>query len=851
MANVFEWVVFPVQPLLPAWLDAALKGTVVLALASLSVLALRRGSAAVRHGIWTLAVVGCLTLPILVPILPYWVVPVPEIWTPEPSTHVAQRLFLTPGSVAEVPSEVKSLAAGNPANASRDDSTNPPTPVASAAVPTVVPAPPIPLWVWLLAAWALGVVMLGLPLLGGCASLRRLRSESHPVMDGAMLTMLAQLVAESGLRRSVTLLQNSRRSMPMTWGWWRPVILLPLEAGSWSPERLRLVLLHELAHVQRWDCLTQVLAYLMRSLYWFHPLAWLAVARLRREQERACDDAVLHSGVSASDYAEELLLLTAGLPASRMMTTLALAMSRSRRIEHRLAGLLDAGRSHTPLTGRLVCRLTVAGLCLLLPLASLRLQTAAAARSNEAAAEAPADQALTPLSIEAKKLQEAQAKILERYVKALNEKEITDAAIRGLLGALNDPYCDYLSPDELAQVERSLGNTFAGIGVQICTANGQPTVVSPLEDSPALEAGLRPGDLILAIDGKATKGITLADVVKRILGPAGSVVKLKIRHPEGDDVEVVVARRQIKVHTVQGFRRDCEDHWDFLLDSERQIGYVRIVHFTSGTEDDVREVLQQLTAKGLKGLILDLRCCPGGLLSAAIESTKLFLAKGTIVTIKGQHDEEVIKADGTSLIGDVPMVVVVNGMTASAGEIVAGALSDNQRAIILGSRSYGKGSVQELIKLEGGSTIRLTTAYYHLPSGRGIHRTEGSKDWGVDPTDGYYVPLTGKQTETFAERRREREMVGTKQAARKNGPLTPREIAKDYADGQLSAALLTMTARLATGTFEKVGQGNDALHVDLASFQREEIRKRRAAALKNLELINKELADFDKKSQRN
>jgi carboxyl-terminal processing protease len=262
--------------------------------------------------------------------------------------------------------------------------------------------------------------------------------------------------------------------------------------------------------------------------------------------------------------------------------------------------------------------------------------------------------------------------------------------------------------------------------------------------------------------------------------------------------------------------------------------------------DDLRQVLQQLTAKGLKGLILDLRCCPGGLLSAAIESTKLFLAKGTIVTIKGHQDEEVVKADGENLVGEIPMVVLVNGDTASAGEIVAGALKDNQRALLLGSRSYGKGSVQELIKLEGGGTIRLTTAYYYLPSGRGIHRRDGETDWGVDPTDGYYLPLDGQKTETLNKRKCERAIVG-KQKPVKDEPLTRKQIADEYADPQLAAALQTVTARITTGTFEKVGQGKEALAADLASFRREDIRKRRDALLKNLEQVNKELAELDNK----
>jgi carboxyl-terminal processing protease len=824
------------------------KVTVLLVSAIVLALALRRRSAALRHGIWTLTVAGCISLPALAAILPNWTLSVPRFWTSMPDTQPATALFLTPGSVAEVPTEIKTLAAGREASASRDDSTSPPPPVASAAVPPPHAVPPaIPVWAWLLAAWFSGTLVLVLPLLGGFASLRRLRADAHPVMDGVMLTMLAQLSADLGLRRSVTLLQSPRRSMPMTWGLWRPVILLPLDAGSWTPERLRLVLLHELAHVQRWDCLTQVVAYLVGALYWFHPLAWLAVTRLRHEQERACDDVVLNAGVRAPDYAEELLLLTAGRTANRLLSPVALAMNRSRKIENRLAAILDAQRSHRPMTGRSVSRLTLVVLCLLLPLASLRLQTEATAGTNEPAGEEPTNQPFAGLSREAKKLAEVQATVVQRYVKSLNEKEITDAAIRGLLSALNDPYSDYLTEDQMAQVERSLGSSFAGIGVQIRMANDLPVVISPLEDSPALKAGLRAGDMIVAIDGKPTKGIALAEVVKRIVGPDGSQIKLTIRHPGGDEAEVALMRSQIKVHTVKGFRRDAHDNWEFMLEPAQHVGYVQIAHFTSGTVADLRQVLQNLTANGLKGLILDLRFCPGGLLNAAIETTNLFLAEGTIVTVKGHHNEQVIKAEGKSLVGEVPMIVLVNGQTASAGEIVAGALKDNQRAVILGSRSYGKGSVQELINLDGGGTVRLTTAYYYLPSGRAIHRTDADTDWGVDPSDGYYIPLDGKQIETLGERMHEREMVGKKRGEPKAGKLSPQQIVKDYADPQLAAALKSMTARLTRGGFEKVGQGQEALAADLKNFRREEIRKRRDALQKNLDQVNKELADLDKR----
>ena len=301
-----------------------------------------------------------------------------------------------------------------------------------------------------------------------------------------------------------------------------------------------------------------------------------------------------------------------------------------------------------------------------------------------------------------------------------------------MVNALDDPYSDYLTADMLADIEKQIGGTLVGIGAQLEMHDGQIRVVTPLEDSPALKAGIRPGDIILQIDGTPTAGIELPEAVKRIVGPQGSSVRLKLVRDGGQEVEINVTRSPIQLQTVKGFQRGGDNRWVFLLDPERKIGFAQIAQFGNTTPQELRTAIESLKAQGLNGLILDLRFCPGGTLDSAVAASKLFLSEGTIVSIHGRDSEPMpIKVDENGSLGDFPLVVLVNGETSSAAEIVAGALQDNERAIVLGTRSLGKGSVQSLIKLDGGGgAIKLTTSQYRLPRGRNIDRNGGAADMG-------------------------------------------------------------------------------------------------------------------------
>jgi beta-lactamase regulating signal transducer with metallopeptidase domain len=305
---------------------------------------------------------------------------------------------------------------------------------------------------WLCAIWLAGALLAALWFFAGVLSIWRLARRCTRVETGLPSEISAELCSRLGIRRPVRLLVSVERTTPMTWGHLRPTVFLPGEALSWTAQRLRIVLTHELAHIRRWDYLTHLLGQLARGLFWFHPLVWLALYRLRREQELACDDMVLAGGASAVEYGEHLLAVTAGRAASAWPGTLALAIRRECRLEHRLQCLLDANRSHLPPRRRTVVgsiALAVAAL-LAVGTAGVALKpTPAFAQEQPVAGQAQGGQQ----SDLVKKLTEVRDKLAKHYVEPLDEKALTEQALKGLVQGLKDPYTDYLSADDLKQVD--------------------------------------------------------------------------------------------------------------------------------------------------------------------------------------------------------------------------------------------------------------------------------------------------------------------------------------------------------------------------------------------------------------
>jgi carboxyl-terminal processing protease len=346
--------------------------------------------------------------------------------------------------------------------------------------------------------------------------------------------------------------------------------------------------------------------------------------------------------------------------------------------------------------------------------------------------------------------------VRERYVVDIDqehERKLVEDMINGGLERL-DPHSSYMPPSEYKQLEKQSKGKFGGVGIQVGLdrLTRQLTVLSPMPGTPAYEAGILAGDLILKIDGKATENMRMNEAVDLIQGEPGQKVTLTVLH-EGakEPVDVVITRAVIEVPCVLGDQRKADNlrAWDFMLDKENKIGYIRLLNFGETASKEMREAVQELQREGVRGLILDLRNNPGGLLKEAREVADLFLTEGRIVSTRGRnHKEEVYdaKPEGTLLTPPekYPMVVLVNKYSASASEIVAAALQDHGRAVIVGERTYGKGSVQNIIEMhEGGerSALKLTTASYWRPSGKNIHRFPDSKesdDWGVRPNDSGY-----------------------------------------------------------------------------------------------------------------
>lgn len=340
-------------------------------------------------------------------------------------------------------------------------------------------------------------------------------------------------------------------------------------------------------------------------------------------------------------------------------------------------------------------------------------------------------------------------RVSDNYVEPVDEDTLREGAIRGMLQQL-DPYTVYVPPDQREEFDRLLDGSFKGVGIQLEQDEKtlEIVVVTPIESSPAFNAGVMAGDVILKVNGEELAGLRLPDVIKKIAGPLGSPVTITVRHATGETADITMTRQEIVIPTIKGYQRRRDGQWDWYASNDPKIAYVRLTQFTPECYDKLRAVLEDLLKDGMQGLILDLRFNPGGRLDEAKEIVDLFVESGTIVVTKGRNRPEEVayaKADGT--LPHFPMAVLVNDHSASASEIVAGSLKDNKRALIVGTRTFGKGSVQELIPLDGKGELKLTVAYYYLPSGRLVHKKKDSTDWGVEPHIG--VPVDQKQEEAI------------------------------------------------------------------------------------------------------
>lgn len=357
-----------------------------------------------------------------------------------------------------------------------------------------------------------------------------------------------------------------------------------------------------------------------------------------------------------------------------------------------------------------------------------------------------------------------------RYVDPVDRQALWSGAVRGMVEQLHDPYSEYISPEDAAELDEILDQRFAGIGIQV-TLDPQTkrlTVISPLVGSPAYRAGVLAGDVIAEIDGHTARDLTMPEALKLLRGHVGEPVRLTVERPgQKELVTLPTIRREIvNVESVMGDSRNGDDAWDFVLQHDPTIGYLRIVNFGEHTTDEVKAALGRLRAAGVKGLILDLRNNPGGLLDAALGVSDQFLAVAQpIVSIRARDKDlrQDFFAKGVGNFLDIPMVVLVNHGSASASEIVAACLQDAGRAVVIGERSWGKGTVQTMIPLHAGQgSLKLTTADYVRPNGHNIHRRQGATDkdeWGVSPDAGQEVKMTDDELERWMKWRADRDVV--------------------------------------------------------------------------------------------
>jgi carboxyl-terminal processing protease len=302
-------------------------------------------------------------------------------------------------------------------------------------------------------------------------------------------------------------------------------------------------------------------------------------------------------------------------------------------------------------------------------------------------------------------------RVRSSYVEEVTDKELIEAAINGMLSSL-DPHSSYLDAEDFADMQVQTRGEFGGLGIEVTMENGLVRVVSPIDDTPAFRAGIQPGDYITHLDGEPVLGLTLAEAVDLMRGEVDTEITLTILRGDAEPFDVTLRRAVI---TIQSVRARLEG----------DIGYVRITSFSEKTDTELQAAisdLQEEAGGNLIGFILDLRNNPGGLLDQAIAVSDEFLDKGEIVSTRGRDDSNAQRynAEAGDVLDGMPMIVLINGGSASASEIVAGALQDHQRAVVLGTESFGKGSVQTIIPLQGQGAIRLTTARYYTPSGRSI-----------------------------------------------------------------------------------------------------------------------------------
>lgn len=368
----------------------------------------------------------------------------------------------------------------------------------------------------------------------------------------------------------------------------------------------------------------------------------------------------------------------------------------------------------------------------------------------------------------------------------LPEELLISELMRGALEPLDD-FTTMIWPQDTDEFDKHTRGDFIGVGISIIkNKSDEIEVVTPLEDTPAFRHGVLPKDIITKVDGKEIKQMSLNKVVDTITGPKGTQVTLTIRRGE-QEIEFPLTREKVKIQSVKGWDRKPDGTWNFWKDQENGIAYLRLTNFQRNTIEDMDNAMSELQAQGLKGLVLDLRGNPGGLLDSAWQVSSRFLNEGSpVVSTKGRNrsEDQVLEAPGDGPYSNIPMVVLVDEASASASEIVSGALRDDGRATVIGERTFGKFSVQNLIPLSSSNAkLKITTARYYIPSGVSLHREPTSEKWGVEPQ--IPVRLSRWERVNAYQLRREADLLGGAKTDDKKADADKKPEAKDDDDSKL------------------------------------------------------------------
>jgi carboxyl-terminal processing protease len=656
--------------------------------------------------------------------------------------------------------------------------------------------------------WAAGSLVVGILLVRQIRRVHRLLIHESEA-DTWLQDEIADWSNRLGVQAPRCVVSSTVRS-PCVWCLGRVQLVWPMASlHADQREQTRPILLHELAHLKRGDHRTAWAELFALIVWWWNPVFWFVRWQLRASAEMACDAWVVSLLPNRRRiYAESLIEFSRRGPMWQPAFGTLGADSFSRRLFKRRLQMIMDENCATCFSKWTACAAVLLGLVSLpsfaiepvakqqqssVPVES-RTSDATVATETKTAAGAAQDTAQPgpsdiqqdrPPTTKTIKLEEARsrdagtaqneaavgssigsptsldeviARIEKQYYGHVDRRELERAAIQAIVGKLDDK-SSVLSREEYEQMSVAVAGDLVGVGIaiQLDPKTQRPIVMQPIRNSPAVAAGLRRGDIILDVNGESTEKLSVNEVVGKIRGPRGSAVTLRFqRGDEKRDVKIV--REKFDTLTVDPWSVSADGKENYWADRDDRIGYVHLPAFTQNTAAQLQKVLAGLSGEQMKSLVLDLRECSGGLLPAAVDVVSMFIDEGVILSSQARNESEnvTIQAKQGGGYTRLPLVVLVNGQTASAAEIVAACLQDHHRAAVVGERTFGKGTVQSIFPLKDGGALRLTTAAWLRPNGKTLMRREGKDDWGVQPDAGLVVATTDEQRKQLAEHRQDR-----------------------------------------------------------------------------------------------